>query len=422
VAKKEVIIIGAGAAGLTAALELAGDFSVTLLEARKVTGGRIRSHRSSLIPLIIESGAEFIHGKLPLTFKSLKNADIEKAAVKGKFYRKDKDGWKKQNEMIEGWDELLKNMNAVGNDMTMAEFLDRYYGDDQHAELRRHTISYAEGFDVADVEKASVKALYEEWSQVDDKFFRIPAGYGELIKFLEAGCRNKGVVILTNQLVKQVDWENGEVRVLTEASETYRANKAIITIPLSVLKQAAGKASINFTPPLDAYINAVNDIGTGPVIKVVMLFRRRFWEKDMGFVFSEEIFPTWWTQLPDKTPLLTGWVGGPTAERLGKHSEEDIFEKALQSLASIFDKPVDELRAAVVESYVFNWVNDPYSLCAYSYAMPETPAARKLLCTPVDNTLFFAGEALYDGESPGTVEAALESGKEVAGKVRKSVE
>jgi monoamine oxidase len=422
VAKIEVIIIGAGAAGLMAALELADDFSVTLLEARKVTGGRVRSHRSSLIPLIIESGAEFIHGKLPLTFKVLKNADIEKAAVKGKFYRKEKDGWKKQNEMIEGWDELLKNMNSVGNDMTMAEFLDRFYGEAQYAELRRHTINFAEGFDVADVEKASVKALYEEWSNQEDKFFRIPAGYGELIKYLEGGCRNKGVVILTNQLVKQVDWEDGEVTVLTETVETYRANKAIITIPLSVLKQAGGKASINFTPPLDAYIKAANEIGTGPVIKVVMLFRRRFWEKDMGFVFSEEIFPTWWTQLPDKTPLLTGWVGGPTAERLGKHNEEDIFEKALQSLASIFDKTVDELRTSVVESYVFNWVNDPYSLCAYSYAMPGTPAARKLLCTPVDNTLFFAGEALYDGESPGTVEAALESGKEVAQKVRKSVE
>jgi monoamine oxidase len=390
VAKKEVIIIGAGAAGLMAALELADDFSVTLLEARKVTGGRVRSHRSSLIPLIIESGAEFIHGK-------------------------------KQNEMIEGWDELLKNMNSVGNDMTMAEFLDRFYGEAHYAELRRHTINFAEGFDVADVEKASVKALYEEWSHQEDKFFRIPAGYGELIKYLEAGCRNKGVVILTNQLVKQVDWESGEVTVLTEMVETYRANKAIITIPLPVLKQASGKASINFTPPLDAYIKAANEIGTGPVIKVVMLFRRRFWEKDMGFIFSEEIFPTWWTQLPDKTPMLTGWVGGPTAERLGKHNEEDIFEKALQSLASIFDKTVDELRTSVVESYVFNWVNDPYSLCAYSYAMPGTPAARELLCTPVDNTLFFAGEALYDGESPGTVEAALESGKEVAQKVRKSV-
>jgi monoamine oxidase len=421
VAKQELIIIGAGAAGLMAALELADDFSITILEARAVTGGRIRSHPSLLAPLVIESGAEFIHGKLPLTFKLLKKADIDRAVVKGKFFRKEKGEWNRQNEMIEGWDGLLGNMRSLEHDLTMAEFLDIYYKDEVHAELRRHIISYAEGFDVADIRKAGVKALYEEWSHEEDKFYRIPSGYGSLIGFMEKECVRKGCAILTNQLVKQIDWERGEVAVLTERGDHYRANKAIITIPIPVLQQAAGTTSINFTPALDAYVKAAMSVGTGPVIKVVILFRKRFWEKDMGFVFSEEIFPTWWTQLPDKTPLLTGWVGGPTADRLGKHNEEDIFEKALQSLASIFEKPVQELKTAIVESYVFNWVNDVYSKCAYSYDMPETAAARKLLCTPVENTLFFAGEALYDGESPGTVEAALASGKDAAKKIRKII-
>lgn len=420
-AKQELIIIGAGAAGLMAALELADDFTITILEARAVTGGRIRSHPSALAPLVIESGAEFIHGKLPLTFKLLKKADIDRVAVKGKFFRKKQGEWEKQNEFIEGWDGLLNNMKALDRDMTMADFLDIYYNNEVHAELRRHIISYAEGFDVADIQKASVKALYEEWSHEEDKFFRIPSGYGSLISYMEKECVRKGCALLTNQLVKQIDWERGELSVQTERGDHYRANKAIITIPIPVLRQAAGAASINFTPPLDTYVKAANDVGTGPVVKVVILFRKRFWEKDMGFVFSEEIFPTWWTQLPDKTPLLTGWVGGPTAERLGRHSEEDIFEKALQSLASIFEKPVDELKTAIVESYVFNWVNDVYSQCAYSYDMPETPAARQLLCTPVGNTLFFAGEALYNGESPGTVEAALASGKDAAKKLRKSI-
>jgi len=421
VTKQELIIVGAGAAGLMAALELADDFTITILEARAVTGGRIRSHPSSLAPVVIESGAEFIHGKLPITFKLLKKADIDRVAVKGKFYRKRMGEWEKQKEFIEGWDGLLGNMRSPDHDMTLAEFLDIYYNNEVHAELRRHIISYAEGFDVADIQKATVKALYEEWSHEEDKFYRIPSGYGSLISYMEKECERKGCAILTNQLVKQIDWERGEVSVLTERGDQYRATKAIITIPIPALQQAAGNASINFTPPLDTYVKAANAIGTGPVIKVVILFRKRFWEKDMGFVFSEEIFPTWWTQLPDKTPLLTGWVGGPTADRLGKHSEEDIFEKALQSLAGIFDKRIDELKNSIVESYVFNWVNDIYSQCAYSFDMPETPPARKLLCTPVDNTLFFAGEALYDGESPGTVEAALASGKDAAKKLRKSV-
>lgn len=420
-AKQEIIIIGAGAAGLMAALELVDDCYVTILEARAVAGGRIRSHRSSLAALIIESGAEFIHGKLPLTMKLLKKAEIERVAVKGKFYRSENGKWHKQHEMIEGWDKLLKKMSAVEKDMTMREFLDIYYTNEEHAELRRHIISYAEGFDVADTEKASVKALYEEWSHEEDKFYRIPAGYGELISYLEKECVTKGCRLLRNQTVKQVDWENGEATVLTEKDDKYNANKVIITIPIPVLRQAAGKASLNFTPALHDYIKAANDIGSGPVVKVVFLFRKRFWDKDMGFVFGEEIFPTWWTQLPDKTPLLTGWVGGPAAERIGRQSEQEIFDQALQSLAAIFDKPVEQISERIVESFLFNWVNDEYSLGAYSYDTPDTRAARKLLCTPVDNTLYFAGEALYDGESPGTVEAALESGKDVAKKVLKSL-
>lgn len=420
-AKQELIIIGAGAAGLMAALELADDFTITLLEARAVTGGRIRSHPSALALVVIESGAEFIHGKLPITFKLLKKADIDRTVVKGKFFRKEKGEWIRQNEMVEGWEGLLGNMKSLERDMTLAEFLDSYYNSEVHEELRRHIITYAEGFDVADFQKASVKALYEEWSHEEDKFYRIPSGYGSLISFLEYECVRKGCAVLTNQQVKQIDWQRGEVAVLTERGEQYRADKAIITIPIPLLQQAAGKASISFTPPLNAYVKAARSIGTGPVIKVVILFRKRFWEKDMGFVFSEEIFPTWWTQLPDKTPLLTGWVGGPAADKLGRHSEEDIFEKALQSLSSLFEKHIDELKTIIVESYVFNWANDSYSQCAYSYDMPDTPAARKLLCTPVDNTLFFAGEALYDGDAPGTVEAALASGKDAAKKLRRSI-
>src|SRR5689334_19826833 len=127
-----------------AALELADDFTITVLEARAATGGRIRSHRSSVAPIVIETGAEFIHGKLPLTFKLLKKADIERVVVKGKFFRKKKGEWEKQNEFIEGWDAVLGNMRSLDRDMTMAEFLDLYYNSEVHEELRRHIKSYAE--------------------------------------------------------------------------------------------------------------------------------------------------------------------------------------------------------------------------------------------------------------------------------------
>ena len=50
----------------------------------------------------------------------------------------------------------------------------------------------------------------------------------------------------------------------------------------------------------------------------------------------------------------------------------------------------------------------------YSYSLPASEQAKKVLATPVENTLFFAGEALYAGDAPGTVEAAFITGQEAA--------
>jgi monoamine oxidase len=415
--KQHVIIIGAGAAGLMAATRLSKKYAVTILEARAQLGGRIRGIRSPNSNTIIETGAEFIHGKLPLTLKLLKKTGIDPVPVSGNFYRREKGEWKEQEVFIEGWDKLLKKMKKVKKDMTMHEFLEENYGAAAHDTFRRHITAYTEGFDIADTNRAGVKALYKEWSHESDKNFRIPGGYGQLIDFLHRQCETNGVHIHMDQLVKQVDWEKGSVSVQTTNHQQYHADKLIITIPLGVLQKAGDNASVNFTPPIDDYIQAARDIGFGFVIKVIFLFRERFWKEDTGFVLSDEIFPTWWTQLPDTIPLLTGWCGGPKAGKLSEHSEEDILEKALASLASIFDKTIEELKANLIESQLLNWQQNTLTRGGYSYPTPASKSARKLLNTPIDDTLYFAGEGVYDGDAPGTVEAALVCGKEVAKKL-----
>jgi monoamine oxidase len=198
----------------------------------------------------------------------------------------------------------------------------------------------------------------------------------------------------------------------------YDAEKAIITVPLPILTAAAASASINFTPPLDDYIKAAEEIGMGEVIKIVLQFKQRFWKEDTGFVLTDETFPTWWTQLPDETQILTGWAGGTKAEQFHGHSDDEILEKALFSLAAIFNKTISELKENLQQSWIFNWQKDVHSMGAYSYSMPNSDISRKILNLPVADTIYFAGEALYDGESPGTVEAALASGKKVAENIK----
>jgi monoamine oxidase len=120
--------------------------------------------------------------------------------------------------------------------------------------------------------------------------------------------------------------------------------------------------------------------------------------------------------------LLTGWVAGPKADELKTADEETIIQKAIDSLASLFSLTEDELKANLQTSYVFNWAADPFTRGAYAYSTIGTKEARKTLMEPVEETLFFAGEALYDGTEMGTVEAALVSGQRVAKEVLVSEE
>jgi monoamine oxidase len=116
---------------------------------------------------------------------------------------------------------------------------------------------------------------------------------------------------------------------------------------------------------------------------------------------------------------LTGWAGGGKAQRLSDEMDDEILEKALLSLANIFNLPVNDIREKLSATKVFNWQKNEWSLGAYSYSMPESVAARKLLNTPVNNAIYFSGEALYEGESPGTVEAAIVHSKQTAAKLLK---
>jgi monoamine oxidase len=191
------------------------------------------------------------------------------------------------------------------------------------------------------------------------------------------------------------------------------------------------EAAITFTPGILPQLNAAAQIGYGSVLKILIEFDEALWntketEKRMGvnldkmsFLFSGEPLPTWWTQYPVKSNLLTGWLGGQKAERLKSADEKTIYEKAIQSLAAIFKLPIKEIEKKIVAHKIINWTADPFALGSYCYATLETVNARKLLTQPLQDTLYFAGEALYHGPEMGTVEAALASGLKVSQDVLK---
>ena len=82
----------------------------------------------------------------------------------------------------------------------------------------------------------------------------------------------------------------------------------------------------------------------------------------------------------------------------------------MESLSAMFNIPVEALNDLLTDAHIANWVNEPFVYGAYSYGMLGSEKAREQLTTPVEQTIYFAGEALYNGDAPGTVEAALVSG------------
>jgi monoamine oxidase len=306
-------------------------------------------------------------------------------------------------------------MNDVRDDITMSEFLEMNFNDERYISLRRSVLRFAEGFDLADPTKASVLALREEWMGEEGEQYRIPGGFDQLINYMKTRCLELGGIIHLSSAVTEIRWHQNNVTARA-GDQIHYSNMVIVTIPLGLLQ----KNSIAFQPTISGHLNAATNIGFGTVVKILLQFKEPFWKekkKNLGFLFTNEIIPTWWTQHPSSYPLLTGWAGGPQAWPLQHKDENAILELGLQSLSNVFQKPVDDLRQLLSASLVANWHNDPFTNGAYSYSFVGSAQAQRLLNTPIEKTIFFAGEAFYDGPSPGTVEAALVSAKNVVDRI-----
>jgi monoamine oxidase len=426
--KTDVLIIGAGAAGLMAAKVLmdAGK-KVTVLEARDRCGGRIHTISDDVFK-DAELGAEFIHGDLPVTLNLLKEAGIAHPTAAAEMWTHKNGTFSKDSVFVDGWNLLLKRLNKLEKDTTIETFLQKDFPEDDYQEMKASVRNFVFGYDTADPALASAFALRREWqSEEEGAQHRIGGGYAAMIKYLQEEIIKQGGDICLSSAVKNIAWQPGKVTATANEHEIYEAGQLLIAMPLGVLQSANGTPeAVTFAPPVPEYTDAIQKMGFGAVIKILLQFDDLFWEdhqtetlagrslKKMGYLFSEEEIPTWWTQVPRRIPLLTGWIGGPAAADKKNMPNEEILQQSLCSLANIFSRTVDELKDKLTGHRIINWTSEPFTLGSYAYDTVDAPDARKLLNTSVENTLFFAGEYLYDGTAMGTVEAALTSGKDAA--------
>lgn len=390
----EVLVIGAGAAGLAAADELArAGRSVLIVEARDRVGGRCYTRRLPGIAVPVEVGAEFIHGRPAATLSLLKRAGV--AAIDSTRTQLISIDGKLHSANIFAQAQRIARKEVKGRDISFRAFLARQ----RLPKLTRMLATMmVQGFDAADPARASAREIVEEWrsGELGLSQPRAQGGYGPLLEFLAKDLR-----IQLQTAVRRIRWKRGSV----EVEGTFRgerwcawAPRAVITLPIGVLPSLRIREKSA----------ALARLASGPVVRVAMAFRAAFWEKShpgVAFFHSPAAaFPTFWTPLPMHAPLLTAWAGGPKAAKLTGKRPEVLLQHALASVRSILGE-FEEPKAFLVH----DWQADPFARGAYSYVRVGGSGAREELAQALDDTLYFAGEAT-DTEQSGTVGGALASG------------
>lgn len=438
----DVLIVGAGAAGLAAAHALtATSCRVTILEARDRIGGRIFTLPANDRGAPIELGAEFVHGRPPEIFKLAGHAGLKLDELQGQF-------WYSQNGKLCP-DEFPSERSPVfermqkyhGPDISFRRFLDEHCAD-LPAEATLWATAYVEGFHAADAELISLHSIVageKAEEEIDgDRQFRLAHGYQGLIEALRRSIDPVVGQLLLKHVVRSVRWQPGRVEIEAASPEgeplpMFSAASAVITLPLSILQAPpTGEGAVHFIPALDMKSRAFSQLAMGAAVHVSLVFREPFWRKaafagssgslaDMQFLFSDNPwFPTWWSKLPSLAPVLVGWSAGPRVRELCGQPKSFVRGKAVEALAAILRMTTEHVSSLLQAAYVHDWQADPFSRGAYSYVMAGgADEAQRQLAAPLANTLFFAGEATNSQGHHATVHGAIASGYRAAAELLK---
>lgn len=441
--ERSVLIIGAGAAGLAAARDLAvAGVKVILIEARERIGGRIHTHHtSSIIP--VELGAEFVHGRHPQLLQVIENSGAPLCDVTRNSCSFENGVLSNSNDFWNQLTALMDLLNSEEPDRSFQDFLNSVPDGEAAARAKAVATRYVEGFHAADVDRIGVHGLItanEGEDEVDGHHsFRVLGGYDVVTETLFEQARAHGAVLNLNTIVKELRWSRNHVEAVCIADkrlQRFSGSHAVVTLPLGVLQaKYHQRGAVRFVPELpQAKQAAIEGIAMGQVLRITLLFRERFWEKlvlagterrqnlrQLGFFHHPQApLPNWWTLLPVRVPMIVGWCGGPDAERFIGKGEEYIVEQALTSLRQFLGVSQDSLSNLLVSAHTHDWGADPFSRGAYAYLPVNGLEAQHALGRGIDHTLFFAGEATSVGHI-GTVHGAIASGHRAAAEILQRV-
>ncbi len=411
----EVIVIGAGMSGLSAASALhAHGREVVILEARDRIGGLLSSERLE-DGLLFERGGELIHGKSNLLYPLAKELGIEiqemrpepqklglatsiAMAVVGLFVRAGRYPEPRVDESLRHYLGRLKRLPAAVT-RYVEEWSKDYESLDRVSALHlvnhlRHQIAGGE--------------VYGEHD------FLIRDGYVQILDHLA-----RGLAIEFETVVRRVDWSGEEVVIHTNRGR-FCAQQVVTALPINILKE------LEFEPSLpEAKRMAMEAHQALDIIKLLIpapktAIRTNY---DSGKIPHAELVPLWWRRNLEgdsgtTRQMVVGWITGPYARRFRNLAHDEAVKQSLAELAPVVDG--SKVRASDVIAQ--DWAEDEFARGPYYYVKPGAPLhVVDDLAASLDQKLYFAGASL--AADAGGAHGAYESGQRAAREValRKAV-
>ncbi|MBI3764836.1 MAG: FAD-dependent oxidoreductase [Chloroflexi bacterium] len=417
----DVIVIGAGMAGLGAARELADrGMKVMILEGRDRIGGRTWTSR--LWPdAPADLGASWIHGidSNPLSEIAKKfNADtvvtdyssdtIHDTNGKPLTDKEEKRAEARYKELIDAMEAEAERRQSAGElDIPLGDAIQQYIATRNFSQQELKELIYWVNTTIEHEEAADVSDLslfnWDSGENLDGEDVIFPKGYIQIVEGLAAGLDVK-----LNRVVKKIEYGEEGVKITTSNGE-FDAKRVVVTLPLGVLKND----SVEFSPELpDEKQQAIKALGSGVLNKVYLRFPDAFWKDDdtdlLGYIAANK--GEWAEDLNIYKffgkPILLMFNAGTYGAAVESFSDDEIVAKAMAVLRAMYGGGIPD-----PESFqITRWIADPFAGGSYSHMAPgSTLDDRDALAEPVGDRLFFAGEATHR-EHAATAHGAYLSG------------
>jgi len=228
-----------------------------------------------------------------------------------------------------------------------------------------------------------------------------------------------------NTPIVSVNSTGEQIELGSENGENFTTDMVVVTVPISILKDG----DISFSPPLPAIKqNALNNIGMDYGLKAALAFNGNFWGNNSTSIVTNGIIQRFYAPGIGRSvsnSVLAAYVMGTQAAELGNLSNEEIYQVMLDELDAIYNGNASRLvskdQDEVIQGVVQDWGKEPYIKGAYSYPKIGSSLSGEILGLPLEDRIFFAGEATAQNSDFGTVQGAFTSSERVLQEVIEAI-